>query len=318
VIKKLSKNRVVNITHRDLDGIISAALVKKCFPNVKIVFSGPRRIVKTLKKIRGEFGHLIITDIGVNEPLIDNIVTTLRRLKQKGWKITWIDHHTWSQDAIKKIGETINEILIGKANAACELVADYLSLNDEVSKKLVEIGVDADTANYELEESKYLDPIVKKEKLALKLIDQLSKGIIYQSNLYLEGKRRYEKFRLTIDKLLTKRVRIERTMKGRKFAIIDLRHKKTLKSQFNMYVVRKLKVDFIAVIHSCNSLGLYAGIDKSVNLLPIALKNGGGGHPFACGFEVRVPIFKRILCTIFPKYLPRELREQIEEIKRLY
>ena len=48
-----------------------------------------------------EKGQIIISDLGLNDDMIDLFEEIFIFLKSNLWSITWIDHHPWSEKAIK-------------------------------------------------------------------------------------------------------------------------------------------------------------------------------------------------------------------------
>ncbi len=73
----------------------------------------------------------------------------------------------------------------------------------------------------------------------------------------------------------------------------------------------------MVVLRENNAISLYGDMrDKDVNLLPVALNHGGGGHPYACGFRFKLSLKSKILTRILGKhYIPNEVWRIIEEVK---
>ncbi|MEM3393538.1 MAG: DHHA1 domain-containing protein, partial [Candidatus Methanomethylicia archaeon] len=76
----------------------------------------------------------------------------------------------------------------------------------------------------------------------------------------------------------------------------------------------KLKLDFMIVWRRDNAISVYIGDrSKEINLLKIAEKFGGGGHPFACGFKIKLSFKSRLLNYItLRRMIPKEVKKVIE------
>ena len=76
------------LTHADTDGICSAALVKKVYPQAKVFFTKPVSLLADLKEIGQK--EIIISDIAINKRDAEMIFDLI---KKKGLDVTWFDHH---------------------------------------------------------------------------------------------------------------------------------------------------------------------------------------------------------------------------------
>ena len=194
----------INITHTDLDGIISAALVRRGLKRkTEVIFSGPREISKTLSSLVGEAPRgveIYITDIGVNDDELDEIVSSLERLRDSGCKVKWLDHHSWSERALKEVREVVEDLIVRRVSAACEVVADYFGLRDPETESLLIICSDADTASYEMEQTRYYDCALKVTKhLAERLIDEFSSGRVLIEDVLEIGRTCWEEVASRMD-----------------------------------------------------------------------------------------------------------------------
>ena len=102
----------------DVDGLVSASLVLRQFPNASIKTFTKR------KEMKGEY------DIVVDLPLLKSIKTHV-----------WIDHH---RGTIQE-GRCREKVYDSSAKSAANLLAKYLNLKED---ELVEIANRADSANY--------------------------------------------------------------------------------------------------------------------------------------------------------------------------
>ena len=67
-----------------------------------------------------EIGQVIISDLGLNDDLIDLFKEIFIFLKSNLWSITWIDHHPWSEKAIKSATEDGSvKLILDKTGNQC-------------------------------------------------------------------------------------------------------------------------------------------------------------------------------------------------------
>ncbi|MDK2463694.1 MAG: hypothetical protein QI223_02830, partial [Candidatus Korarchaeota archaeon] len=72
-------------------------------------------------------------------------------------------------------------------------------------------------------------------------------------------------------------------------------------------------------IYTCGRFSLYAGAEKDINLRPICEEADGGGHPYACGGRIRLPLHKRVLCRLLGRsYTPREIGELVRKVEERF
>lgn len=122
----------------DIDGIVSAALILKVFPEALIVFTKPSEILKM--KIKFD----IVCDLP--KPKFCDIC---------------IDHHLSNYQTLLESGRLSDKDLVDpNASSAARLVAKYFNLNDNVSKELVEMADNADSGQLD-EDLMTLDLLIK-------------------------------------------------------------------------------------------------------------------------------------------------------------
>jgi len=77
-------------THEDVDGVVSASLLKKIYRDSEVKFSNPYRILDDLKKNIELSDSVIILDIGLNESNWRELMDFLSVIKGE---VTYVDHH---------------------------------------------------------------------------------------------------------------------------------------------------------------------------------------------------------------------------------
>jgi single-stranded DNA-specific DHH superfamily exonuclease len=90
------------ISHRkDIDGISSAALVKS-FTNAEVVLVDYTDLTDALERIK-DCRELYICDLGLNEKIVPEFLTEVRRLIREGTSISYIDHHPINSEVMQHL-----------------------------------------------------------------------------------------------------------------------------------------------------------------------------------------------------------------------
>ncbi len=130
--------KTIIISHEsDVDGIFSASIALMRFPQAKTFFTSYGkenflRISEILYKeiiATQESGQVIISDLGLNDDMIDLFKEIFIFLKSNLWSITWIDHHPWSENAIKSAIEgSPVRLILDKTEKQCASDLMYNSI----------------------------------------------------------------------------------------------------------------------------------------------------------------------------------------------
>lgn len=300
------------VAHGDVDGMASAAMVKRAKGDSYIVFSGPRSVSKMLGMIRRKH-KMFIVDVAINSSALNEIERNLKRLREKGSEIIWIDHHPWTKETIETVRKYAEVHVRGEKSAA-RLVMEVFNLKDETSRRIAEIADDADTAEYSMEISRLYRAGSRGSKLRKRIVDLMAEGKFMDEELE-------EKLRKNMKKEEKRHANVEyqfiTTSNGRKIAVIDLRPSGGPGSVIAKELCSKEEFDFSLVIFSCERFSLYRcrGLE---DLSKVCEEYEGGGHPYACGGRIKMPFYRRILCRVLGKrYKPPEIDELIERVRRM-
>ena len=190
--------RVTIFSHEsDLDGIISASIGMIRYPQAKIVFMDYTResFMKMIKVIdfsnnSSENNLYIISDLGLNDNLINSLRDIFDRVRTRENKIIWVDHHPWSANAINELKEIIELVLNSSGNrCAAELMYERFLQGNENAEKLASI---AHTMDF-FTKDQYLTPISELIKYYLSFNDsdtrlgelstKISKGILWDLDM---------------------------------------------------------------------------------------------------------------------------------------
>ncbi len=304
--------RIIFLVHTDLDGACAGAIARRVFgENVRIYFSGPRTLADSLAKIKG-CQTLGIVDIALNHSDADVVVERLRRIRESGCEVLWVDHHEWADADIKKVSQLGIKLIVEKSPSAASLFYRHLAPNDLISKKIAEIADDGDTNTNSLELTLAYKVGARTNADRKKLIEMLARGEFYNEEVE-KWKRTLEEEEKTINKLSSE-ARTLKTASGLSVAFVDLRRYRIIGS----LLAKKLQMaghNIVFILYSDTGGVLYG--DGSVDLLPLALKYNGGGHRNACGVNYRLNLIDRLMLKIYRRYVPAGARRILLDLAKL-
>jgi oligoribonuclease NrnB/cAMP/cGMP phosphodiesterase (DHH superfamily) len=165
-IKKITS--LLSISHdKDVDGLNSAAIVWRYakakgfdFKAILSDYGSFEQVFSAVAKQRDTL--IIITDLGMDDTIIDTVQTGLIKAISQGCRIVWLDHHQWSDRSIKMILSLGNKPIL-KVNhefCAAEIAYKVLMPRDEVSEELAKIAHDTDFNLREIEAANALTDAV--------------------------------------------------------------------------------------------------------------------------------------------------------------
>ena len=259
----------------DVDGIVSAALFKRRYPQGVVILAYPPEVKNSpiLKRVKWEF----VADL----PCPGKV------------KIR-ADHHETNTPCAE------NEYYDPKAPASALLALKALELEgDEIAEQITKIAIETDTANIKTREALLLDAAVKgagylgklylAESLARKGLKVLDEDRVKAwIDRYLEVKRRTEELSEKIP------VRDELLILFKKDLHLSYRYLSILLER------RGANFTFIIVPKSYLTYRIYAGSTEKTpfDSAVIARRLGGGGHRYAAGASVKAFPRSRALATI--------------------
>jgi len=157
--------KVMIFSHEsDLDGLYSAAIGLLRYPQAMTIFLGYGaenfqklgKFIDSATYYSPERGLIIIADLGLNDDLIEICKPMFSDAVRNGWKITWVDHHPWSQQAIDAI-KPLAEIVLDTSGNKCaaDLMYEILLPGNKLAIKLAGM---AHTMDF-FTKDQYLTPI---------------------------------------------------------------------------------------------------------------------------------------------------------------
>src|SRR5215218_245241 len=158
--------KVIIFSHEsDLDGLYSAAIGLMRYPQAMTVFLGygaenfsklGNFIYSADRYSPSECGQIVIADLGLNDELIETCRKIFSDAVLKGWKIMWVDHHPWSQQAIDAVKPLVEIVLDASGNkCAADLMYEKFLPGNMLAAKLASM---AHTIDF-FTKDQYLTPI---------------------------------------------------------------------------------------------------------------------------------------------------------------
>jgi oligoribonuclease NrnB/cAMP/cGMP phosphodiesterase (DHH superfamily) len=280
----MTKITVVSISHSiDPDGIGSQAILHRYFKelNIKPIsfladYYNFEKIFQEALKLNPSV--LIISDIGLNRKVINEIIEPLRNLEAR--KI-WIDHHKAPSDLKELIKEAVDEFIHDISICAAELVQKRFLPNDEISKKIAEIAHNGD-----------FDVPDRLADIYYTLIDYYRYSVEDLErirDIFIEGK--FEDPKIMEEYLGAYRVfEAERDRIKNELEVITLGGK-TISFAYSHLIPRGKMTKYLAEISeedinlAIDTTNFRIGLrSESIDVAAVAAKFGGGGHKHRSGF----------------------------------
>jgi uncharacterized protein len=159
--------KVIIFSHEsDLDGLYSTAIGLMRYPQAMTVFLGYG--AENFNKLgnfiysatrypsSSESGQIIIADLGLNDELVETCRKTFSDAVLKGWKIMWVDHHPWSQQAIDAVTPFVEIVLdVSGRKCAADLMYETLLPGNTLAARLASMAHSMDFFTRD----QYLTPI---------------------------------------------------------------------------------------------------------------------------------------------------------------
>jgi oligoribonuclease NrnB/cAMP/cGMP phosphodiesterase (DHH superfamily) len=317
-------------THRiDCDGICSAAILKRYLEKENlegridfINYDPVGELTQTFSGI-GELdgdSTVIIADFGYNSLVETLAEAAFKKLKSKGGKIVWLDHHKWEDSGKQKLSD-FAKIRLSRSDEFCGAELSYLEyMKDEnISEALAKLGRDADlemwktnppSATYALTLPvenlityyNYLGgkDMEKRRQLLLGLVDKLSKASLQQilnkdfkQPLWdKELKRDWEKYReLEVSKLEECLLNSETFKVGTYNCAVGLADDIISSTLACRSLLNKYNTQIAFVFYQDGRLSVRRDDSrKDIKCNEIAKLFNGGGHEYAAGGNAGIEI----------------------------
>jgi len=295
-IKNARESEVVVITHTDLDGLSSAALILRYAGCIdRFYFAQPHQLYAVLNKVPNK-AYVYIADLGVNAPTLPKVIKHIQRIVMSGGRVKWFDHHVWDKEWVARIRNAGVDLYIDRNTCAAGVVAKYLGLEGKDVETLVRATCSVDLwrfdswlGNYLARYAGYRGGQDWKKHVVIKL--STFNGILDD-----EIKNIVEKAVSNELKVFSKA--INRAVPAKVGNIKIVAYFKGNEEHLTSYVANILLSRFqadIAVIVRYSSVSFRS---RTYNVRELAKALGGGGHPQAAGAPLKPPFYIRLLTLL--------------------
>jgi len=284
----MAKLKVVSISHQiDPDGLGSQAIIFRYFRELKIepigYLADYYNFIETFEKAIAEKPDvLIISDIGLNSRIIKHIIEPLKNLKAR--KI-WIDHHKTTPELHEKVVAAVDEFVHDTKVSAAVLVQKRFMPNDEISKKIAQIGHNGD---YDIEDRlanifyTLIDYYRSSMKDLFRVRDMFIAGDFEDSKIMEEYLEAYKMFEAERDRIKNS-LEIIQMDNGK--SIVVASSALLPRGKVTKFLSEIREEDIILAIDTTNfRIGLRS---DNTDVAAVAAVFGGGGHKHRSGFTYK-------------------------------
>ena len=157
--------KVMVFSHEsDLDGLYSAAIALIRYPQAMTVFLGygaenfqkMGNFIYSATHHSKDRGLIIVSDLGLNDDVVETCREIFSDATRNGWKIMWVDHHPWSEKSVEAIKE-FAEVVLDQSGSKCaaDLMHEKLVPGNDLASSLASM---AHTMDF-FTKDQYLTPI---------------------------------------------------------------------------------------------------------------------------------------------------------------
>ena len=330
---------IFSLTHaNDIDGLGSAVLLKMAYgiksENIFFTDYSTGGLSYSMKKLSERIGKkkvtLFITDLGMNDYLMETYKKMIMKIKEQGGKVIWFDHHVWSLLQIEKIASLCDIAIIGENNRYCATEITYRNLisgkmlkkDEKFLKKFVSIVHKSDfnkkpkdrgdyelIGTYAMSIMSYitLGPSENRDKKLRNIIDTIASGRLSNPEIVSDGRKFSER-----NERLTK-IMLKNLYKIGDLAVVGFSPDLQSTSGCGA-IMDKTKCDIAIYINTENGTGHLRSRVSDTTLL--SRRMGGGGHPHASGFSIDKKRFGNFWNEKSRKEFVEFLTDEIEKIYR--
>jgi len=292
--------RVIICSHEaDVDGIYSASVALMKYPDADVSFYnyGVDNFTKMYEYLKYESkktrnGLVIISDLGVNNEVIDLTKDSIEYLIKNRWSVIWVDHHPWPRKALTSIRKMANLVHDSSGNkCATELMYKKFMYKNKIAEQL---GLTAHSSdfmtnikNYDSRVSElihsYRNNSDAKEKLT-NLVLKSSSGILWDADM----QRDYTKFikiseiqkRASLKTLAIKKIRSFNVAFVFTYPYVQT-------SLFAQELFSNFKIDLAILFSRNGKVSIRRNTDKISCTKIASYLIEGGGHEFASGGRLK-------------------------------
>lgn len=287
------------VTHTDLDGLSSAALIIKYLRSRKsgdprITLTQPHNLHKVLRELRCD--ELYICDLGINHLTYQSLVKEISRLRDEGTNIYWFDHHVWQGSWIDKLLSLGVNLYVDVNICAAGVVANALKITDDNSLQLVKATCSNDLWIFNNYLGNFLSRYVvcrSGNRWRKHLINKLSG---FDGSLSDEIVKCVEEVMDRDLKVFNSVIKNSMVFNVNdvKVAVVMKEWEESSTSYMAHFIMSRHNAD-IVIVYKEGSLSIRS---NDLNIRELAVRLGGGGHPKAAGAPFKTPLIYRLLLML--------------------
>lgn len=295
-------NTIIISHESDVDGLFSASIALMRFPQGKIIFTsyGKENFAKLSEILYNEViatqgqGQVIISDLGLNDNMIDLFKQVFSFLKSNSWSIIWVDHHPWSGEAIKiATEEGAVQVVLDKTEKHCatELMYERFLKGNSIAEELSKIAHTTDFFTKDQEIPPISELVIFYKTFAdfysriTKLAIKVSKGILWDTEMQRDYSR-YSKLRDSAKTVTLNKIKDIDIGNGIKASIVPTSPYLQL-SLFSQEVFEKTGSDVAFFLNNDGKISIRRN-NENIDCGAIAKQLlDGGGHKFAAGGKLK-------------------------------
>jgi len=288
--------KAVVVTHTDLDGTASAAVLLRYLGHVdKFLFIQPNNLVRAISSINcGSGCSIYVCDLSPNSSNYTALVTSLHRLVERGASVWWFDHHVWDDHWLSELRGIGVKLFVDRSTCATGVVIKYLGVADEVSVKLARAACSLDLWVFDDWLGNFLARYIgfsKSSNWRRRAVGKLSSGELLDGDVLRVVEESVDRELKILSEVLRKS-KVREVCGGIRIAY----YYKSVKDHVTSYIASLQMSRFSAdVALICRKGSASLRSRGSVNVREIAKKLGGGGHEYAAGFPIRPRLLHRLL-----------------------
>jgi len=310
----------VIVTHTDLDGVASAALILKYLrvrgvddSNISIVLTQPHNLHKVLSKLSCD--ELFISDLGINHRTYELLLNEVRRLRSEDTKIYWFDHHVWQGSWVNELVNLGVNLYLNPNTCSAGVVVSSLRLLDSESQLLANATCSVDLWVFNNYLGNYLSRYVvckggnKWRKYLISKLSGFKGGLDSEILKCVEDvvDRDLRTYSEVLKKVLLS------VIDGVKVAFVVKEWEESSTSYIAHFIMSRVNADVVIVCKE-GSLSIRS---NELNIRELAVRLGGGGHPKAAGAPFKLPLLHKLLLRIgLKKYVLKYCAKVVTEAIR--
>ena len=295
--------KTIIVSHEsDVDGIFSASIVLMRFPQAKTFFTsyGKENFIRISEVLYSEIitsqerGQVIISVLGLNDDMIDLFREIFIFLKSNLWSITWIDHHPWSERAVRSATEVAPvQLVLDRTEKQCasDLMYNTYLKGNSVAEWLSKIAHTSDFFTKDLEIPPLPELIIFYKTFPdfyhriSELAKKISRGTLWDTEMQKDYYQ-YSKLRDQAKETIFDKIKTIESGNGVKISIVPTSPYLQI-SLFSEEVFKKTQADVALYYNHEGKISIRRN-NEIIQCDKIAKQLlEGGGHRFAAGGKLR-------------------------------